>query len=330
MRNSTKIALLIAGILLVAGGVCWSLALVLIRGDWQRLSLYSFDTNEQQRTYTVPAEEVTSLRIDTKDHTVRILVEDTDQIQINYVERQNETYQLNVDDQGYLTVLQQTDRNWIQNWFPFPGWDSAAPDLVLTLPASLAGGAEIHTTSGNLYMEALSLSGPLQVETTSGDVKLTRIHIDDTFAFSSTSGDLQVDQCEMGKNENHLKTTSGDMALIDCQIHGNLQSTTSSGEASFLHVSITGDLSIRSTSGDLQVEAVSAQNFSFNTSSGDIAGVLWGDETMYSVQGSTTSGDVYLPTGNSQGVLSLVAKTTSGDIHLTMEPSSEESITRSE
>lgn len=320
MRKSTKIILGIAGSLIVVGGICWILVLALIHGDWQRLSVYDPDESTQRQTYSIPAEQVHSLQIQAVDHTVRILVADTDQVQISYMERQDETYSIDLDDQGNLTIHYQQDRHWIQNWFQLPGWDRQDTDLVLTVPNFLAGGAKIQTVSGNLYLEGLSIQGPLEVETTSGDVLLTNIHIHDKFDFSSISGDLQGIHCWINQNGSDLKTTSGDIALSDCQIQGSLQSSTVSGEADLQRVSVSGDLSLSSTSGDMDLENVSAQNYSFATTSGDIDGLLGGDETMYTVVSSTSNGDLRLPVGRAQGPLTLRVKTTSGDVNLAMEP----------
>ena len=115
MRKSTKIILGIAGSLIVVGGICWILVLALIHGDWQRLSVYDPDESTQRQTYSIPAEQVHSLQIQAVDHTVRILVADTDQVQISYMEQQDETYSIDLDDQGNLTIHYQQDRHWIQN-----------------------------------------------------------------------------------------------------------------------------------------------------------------------------------------------------------------------
>ena len=173
-----------------------------------------------------------------------------------------------------------------------------------TLIETSSGDIEISGANGNLEIEATSgdvevdeINGNLAIETTSGDQEVRNIQ-SESISLKSTSGDIEVSQFS---GEMEARTTSGELVIR--RGRGVMSFRTTSGNIEGYGLDLTGDLLVKATSGDIELEFVNEldqMNFDLQTSSGNLdVGSRSGERDMYIkrgpvfwVKGVTTSGNM--------------------------------------
>lgn len=180
------------------------------------------------------------------------------------------------------------------------------------VPNSYQNNIQVASLSGDILIEGLEQVANLELTTKSGDIELKnkviadRVHLESisgdidavsiksaSIVIRSISGDIQNKMLEGEKIQ--LKTTSGD--IENNRMKGQVEITTVSGEIETDYFDITGDSTINSTSGDIDIEFPS--------------------QASCKMSASSISGDVSFPHSESiigTGEYQVFFKTVSGDI----------------
>lgn len=313
MSKPAKTATIIAICLLSLGLLICTLVMVAIRWDIQYFSHW-FPQEDYQRTeYLAPAEDVKQLHVEDISFDLHLRATDTDQILVSYVESDLQNYEINLDEQGMLRIVNRVlRRKGPQFWFGFQSGPDT--DLYIDLPRKLAADLEIDVVSSDIHCNGLHTTGGLDITTASGDLSLMECRFDGGLSYATASGDLYLDGTDLG-NTSRLLTVSGDILLREGLCGGPLEIETTSGEIDLEHLEISDDLQIRSISGDMDLDAVSAQDITLESTSGDIEGNLIGDPGEYRLHSDTTSGDIHAP-HCSGSRYTLKVDTVSGDVEL--------------
>lgn len=179
-------------------------------------------------------------------------------------------------------------------------------EVTLALPASVCASLNIHTASGNVYVENLTFE-QLLIGTASGDMELHGVQAK-SIRLSSASGDAEI--CDANAAQMQLSSVSGDLTLHHSSAN-DMKLSSTSGDLT-LHQTNAAQLQLSTISGDIEMDGI-AKTISFSTVSGDAGLNLFGD-LLYSLSGKTTSGDVEvrLP---SQLQADIRCSSTAGDIH---------------
>lgn len=128
---------------------------------------------------------------------------------------------------------------------------------------------------------------------------------------SSISGNIRLLQA-IDANMVKISSTSGEIDLLDVMTNSNLRLITISGKISSRVLDCAGDLELKSTSGNLEVQKIQAATSKLTSISGSIeaeVSLLEGG----SLEAGSTSGSVNLDLRNSKD-LALTASSTSGSI----------------
>ncbi|MDF9838581.1 MULTISPECIES: DUF4097 family beta strand repeat-containing protein [unclassified Breznakia] len=186
---------------------------------------------------------------------------------------------------------------------------------------TLAGKIDINTSSGYISIE--NSIGDMNLDTSSGDVDL--IKTEGNLDINTTSGYVSIDS---GKGDKRIKTNSGDVdvnnseGILDINtssgyveaidIVGAAIITTSSGDIDVDFVEVTGDISLKATSGYIVCRCPENTAFSFkaDTNSGDIE-TNFDNRLSYSKGGDSAEGAV-----GENAKYKITLETTSGDIDL--------------
>ena len=180
----------------------------------------------------------------------------------------------------------------------------------------------VTSTSGEVRLGEVT-ADRVEVKTTSGDIRLERA--DAELSSSSTSGEVTV---LGGSGSRRLSTTSGDIRVLGADGSFELSSTsgrlsvegengcgdanTASGDVSISLEKLTGDITVHTTSGEVElgISEGEALEFSAATSSGEI-NTFFDDALSFSKKGNRAEGSV------GSGSRSTVKMTTSsGDIRV--------------
>ena len=298
MKKGTKIALLIALIMIAVGATICNIARgrgeslgALVANGGLTVSSGAHSLGGQQG-YTVclsgeerfAAAEVRVLDLDWLSGSVRVEPYDGKEILL----REESTRELTEGQRmrwklsnGRLSVV-----------FCANG-EHSLPEKALTvlLPRDYAAG-EIVTdaTSASVSLSALRANGKIAVETTSGDILLESCAAREA-KIDSSSGEVRVEASAMsGKID--IDTTSGAVTLLACAC-AELDVDTTSGALRAETTAVSGEINVETASGSVVLTGLpEGCRANVDTTSGDVA--LRYDEKPGEIEVETTSGDVTL------------------------------------
>lgn len=204
-------------------------------------------------------------------------------------------------------------------------------NLVLTVPAGwTAESLSVAATSAAIELRGMKAEGVLAAVATSGEVRLIDCSCR-TLTAGSTSGTVTMENCRC--EDLDAGSTSGGISLRGCETR-DLRLGSTSGALlaegcvcdSFKAGSTSGDISVHceaksiklgATSGAIRCEAVPAGcDVSIDTNSGTVRLSLRDTADDQRIEVETTSGDVYL---DLPGAMDLDFDTTSGKMHGRLE-----------
>ena len=203
--------------------------------------------------------------------------------------------------------------------------------LNIRIPEKWIGTVDISTQSGNVNVNdiastlvtvrAASTSGSVstyelqvadvQLITTSGDI-FAGPHRGGTITAGTTSGYMNIS--DVKAESASLSSVSGSISVRNAELTGVLTLHTTSGDIDLDDVSAAG-IETDTTSGDLELDEVDTQSLTFTSTSGSISGELL-HIAEFAANISTVSGDVSGVRSGSKGTRTLKIETVSGDIDI--------------
>ena len=203
--------------------------------------------------------------------------------------------------------------------------------VIIRIPEKWIGTVDAATQSGDVYASGLvSPQLTLRASSESGTVSVSELKIAE-MQLTTTSGDLYVNTTRGGtitagttsgymnisdvKAESvSLSSVSGNIFVRNAELTGTLTLHSTSGEIDLDDVS-AGSIEAGTTSGDLELDEVDTQSLAFTSTSGGISGeLLHAEEFGGSIH--TVSGSVSGVRPKEDGARTLKIETVSGDIDL--------------
>ena len=150
-----------------------------------------------------------------------------------------------------------------------------------------------------------------QLVTTSGNIFVSTTR-GGTITAGTTSGYMNIS--DVKAESASLSSVSGSISVRNAELTGVLTLHTTSGDIDLDDISAAG-IETDTTSGDLELDEVDTQSLTFTSTSGDISGeLLHADEFGGTV--TTVSGDISGIRSGSEGTRTFKIETVSGDIDL--------------
>ena len=203
--------------------------------------------------------------------------------------------------------------------------------VIICIPEKWIGTVDAATQSGDVYASGLvSPQLTLRASSESGAVGVSELKIAE-MQLATTSGDLFVNTIRGGavtasttsgyvslsdaKTENtSLSSVSGNIFVRNAELTGTLTLHSTSGEIDLEDVS-AGSIEAGTTSGDLELNEVDTQSLAFTSTSGGISGeLLHAEEFGGSIH--TVSGSVSGVRPKEDGARTLKIETVSGDVDI--------------
>lgn len=352
MKKALCICLIIAAVLLVAGGVCMTV------GFFRNGGFPSFPGKEyEEKTLTFP-KEAKEIRTNLGVQDILVKPGEDDEIRIRWFETENEPMLVASSD-GTVSVTdpKKNGFRFFWDWF----WYKEKKLLVtIELPAEFSGSLTLVTDTGSIEVQGTQIPGEgLTVRASTGSVKITDC------AFSSaeiraTTGETELENVTVGAKEGttgalRIAVETGEISCRnvtakDAELSAStgktetedlnctsFSSVTSTGEQSHTRLTVTGDAEIRVTTGDVETDTLTAGGALRVTSTtgsqslhgiragvsiwleattGSIRGSLRGTENYYAKDCSSGTGNMRLPQFAAGGTVPLTARTTTGSIRL--------------
>ena len=253
-------------------------------------------------------DSISALVVDVKEIRVKLLPSQDSSVHLQYPE--NEDLQWNISlKNGVLTIQENRKSTWF-SWTVIDDDDKAS--LRIALPESACPALTVNAGSADVTVDGRLQFADVELNTSSGDAefeaKAQSLHM------SASSGDLDLRNTEIGALTMH--TSSGEVKVenVTCT---SAQAHTSSGEIELHGVTASGELEMKTSSADIELERCDAASLTLKTSSGDIEAELLTPKT---IQTHTSSGSVRVPPTSSQSGGSCTANTSSGSIKITFAP----------
>ncbi len=338
MRTTTKIWLFTAALLVLLGGVAFTVLMAANGWDFEALSTSNFKTN----TYEIEEEfDSLSFNLDTAD--VWILPSEDGGCHVICHERENERHTVSVKD-GVLTLTLVDNNKWYENLFSFGSMkitvylpkeeyetltlrgvtgdftlgeglafssiDHKASTGDLTVKADVTGLLKAHLSTGHMKIEDLSV-GAMDLKTSTGHITLSSLQVAGQVKLAVSTGDIRLTDVSLGS-----LSTSGDTGDIHCKnllAAEALSITRDTGDVK-LEGCRAGSIGIQTSTGDVRFEESDADSLSVKTSTGDVTGTLLSEKIFYA---HTDTGRVNVPRGTSGGLCEV--ETGTGDILLSIK-----------
>lgn len=331
-----KIPLIIGAALIGLGVTTSVVALAIGQFDFDEL-----DGNIISKTYDITG-EFTSIDVDLNTSDFNIYVSRDDTNKAVCLEKENVTFDIKVENnvlkivENYeyelnllplsrktdvslfvskdvyesLNIVSSTGDVDISDTFTFTdvNIDITTGDVSFTSKAT--NNINIKATTGDVDVYKATANN-LTIDVSTGDVEIIESNLTGNINVELTTGDLEVDIISC--NDFKCKTTTGDKELSNVTCNNiNIQTTT--GSTKLDNVIASGDMNIKSGSGDITFSYSDAKNIYVESTSGDVSGTITSDKVF---NATSTSGNVKVPFSTTGGICQI--KTTSGDIKISIE-----------
>ncbi|MCR5611082.1 MAG: DUF4097 family beta strand repeat-containing protein [Clostridiales bacterium] len=261
-----------------------------------------------RKTMQFEASEFKDLDVDLSSYKLYVGVSEDGKAHIEYYENDRVTFDIGAAG-GVLKIKQK-----VKPLFFF-GTFSNDRQMLLLLPESFNGRADLECTSGEIRIDAVKTAGEVTIDVTSG----TAIIYDSSaqsFDLELTSGRIVAGRIECA-GRFAVDGTSGNILLenVSCS---DLHTHVTSGRIELKSI-VTGSARIEATSGNVSLESFDSGDTRIDLTSGTVTGTLVGNINDYTIESHMTSGKNSLPGNYGNGARKLYAELTSGTINISFE-----------
>ena len=317
MKKGTIIALIVAFLLILTGGV------ILVMG----LS-YAGDSAQEskltQQEMTVK-ESFDSIHIDTADCDVNFaMFSGRDDCMVAFREMDGVNHSVVVED-GTLKIKMTDDRKWTDYVLSEATAITEQMEMTVYLPAAEYESLQIRTTTGDIVLAQEPVFLDVLLRTNTGDISCTGVSGDALDCMSST-GDISVQnsapnilqlQSNTGDfavsavagNEIHMKTNTGEVDAENVNVQ-MFTCQTDTGDVELEQVLAEDYLQVFTDTGRVEVDNSDAGTVNIETDTGDVSGNFL---TPKWFQAYSNTGDVQVPHTRDGGECRI--QTDNGDIH---------------
>ncbi len=320
MKKTTKIWLITAGALVLAGCILFAGVMSTLKWDFAKLSTVSYETN----TYEID-DTFRNISIITDTADISFALSDNGKCTVECREEEHAAHSVAVE--GDTLVIRMNDRS---AWYDYIGVDFASPRITVCLPeaqyralsihgstgkAAIPGdftfeSAEITLTTGSVAYRAPT-SEAVQIKTTTGSIRAENLSAG-SLALAVTTGAVTASDVTC-KGDFTVDVSTGGTQLtgVSCQ---SLISKGTTGSISLNNVIATGSFLLERTTGAVKFNGCEAAEMSVKTTTGDITGSLLSAKVFLT---DTATGSVDVPKTATGGRCEL--KTGTGNIKMKID-----------
>ena len=319
MNRTTKIWLITAAALILAGCVIFGGALAVNQWNFSKLSTVKYETSQYE--IGEDFKDITFVG-DTAD--VSFVLSEDGKTRVTCYEETKAKHSVSVQD-GALTIrLEETKK-----WYDHIGINYGAPKITVEIPAGEYGALSLRASTGDVEIpkdfvfESMDISlstgdvtsgssvkGLAKVRATTGDISVSGVSATG-MELSVSTGKILVSELKC-EGDVQLKVTTGKVSLgnVECK---NLFSTGNTGGISLENVIAAEKFSIVRTTGKVKFARCDAAELFIKTGTGDVTGSLCSSKVFLC---QTSTGNVKVPQSVTGGKCEIITST--GDIKVTL------------
>lgn len=284
MKRSTKTWLIIAAVLVLAGGAVFTSALAKSSWDFTSLSTVEYETN----TYEID-DGFRNILITSDTEKISLVPSSDGKCRVTFVEKSKEQHTAAVED-GTLLIQK------ISSESQFTLFSLDEPSITISLPKGEYGWLQILEHTGDIdipgeYLfdsidlslstgdisSSASSSGLLRIKTDTGDIRISDISAGE-LDLSVTTGKVEAQAVRCAGNMEVIVTT-GKSRLTDISC-GSFSSAGTTGDIILENTTVKEMLSITRTTGDVELLKCDAAELLIATGTGDVTGSLLSEKVF--------------------------------------------------
>lgn len=238
MKKATKIWLITAGCLVVAGGIIFTAVMSALNWDFAPLSTAGRETN----TYEI-AEPFSNISLETDTADIVFALAEDGKCKIVCNEEKNAKHSLAVEED--TLVISVTDK---RTWYDHIGFSFAPQKITVYLPETEYHALSIHESTGNVEIPLNFAFWQADISVSTGNVGF----------FATAKRDLKI------------KTSTGDIRVENTSV-GSLDISTATGRTDLSNITSDGDITVGVTTGKANLSNVFCKNVISSGTTGDIS-----------------------------------------------------------
>lgn len=317
MGKTTKIWLVTAAFLVLAGCVLWAGVMAVYQWDFTELSTDQYET----KIYEI-SEDFYGISMDTDTADITFVLSEDAKCRVVCSEQKNVTHSVEVKE-GTLVIKTVDSRKWYEHI----GIHWGSPKITVHLPKEEYASLFVRENTGDIDIPSsfqfesvdLSLStGHVRISASASDAMKIKtntgsIRVENAYAgaldLSVSTGNITVSNviCH-GDASIHVSTGKSNLTDLQCK---NLTSDGDTGDISLSNVIAAEKFSIRRDTGDVKFHHCDAADIFVITDTGDVTGTFLSAKRFFV---ETDTGHVHVPKSNTGGRCEV--KTDTGDIRL--------------
>ena len=297
MSTRTKVWLIIAGTLVLLGGILFAGVMSTLGWDFTKLSTEKFETN----TYEI-SEAFDAISMDTDTADIVFAASDDGICKVVCYEQEYAKHSAVVEDD--TLIIRVADK---REWYQYIGINFSTPQITVYLPKTeynnllidgdtsdveipndfMFKNVDISLSTGDVEFCA-SASEMIKIKTSTGDICVENISAG-SLDLSVSTGKVTVTGVDCGDVKINVSTGKTNMTDIRCK---NLLSSGDTGDISLKNVIATEKFSIERSTGDVKLEKSDAAEIYIETDTGDVTGTLLTEKVFIA---ETDTGRVDVP-----------------------------------
>ena len=319
MRRAAKVFLIIALVLVLAGGGVFVWGMTKLNWNFSDLASVEYETNTFEIT-----ESFKDLSFDLNTADIVIKPAEDGVCRVVFREYEDEKHRAYVQGDTLMIAVEAQVRFAGFGFFPenlsatvyLPGNSYRALSVrTNTGDADFPEGfsferADISTSTGDVSCGA-DISGKLDISTDTGDAGVTGIKAGEVSVETKT-GEIKISRLSCGGSFD-VNTDTGDSDVSDVRCK-SFDFECDTGDAVFTNVIAEGLFSADSDTGDIKLVRCDAAGMKLESDTGDITGSLLSEKIFITEKGS---GDIRVPKTSSGGRCEI--KTTTGDVDIVID-----------
>lgn len=320
MKKTTKLWLVIAAFLVVAGLILFAAVMSKNKWDFTKLST----VNHERNTYEI-SETFHNLSINTDTADILFVLSEDEKCRVECYEEEKAKHSVTVENDTLIIKIIAE-----KSWYDHIGFNFDSPKMTVYLPKAAYTALSIDESTGDIKIPEEFKFESVDISLSTGDVDFSasalaliqiktstgRICVENTSAgellLSASTGDITVSDviCE---GDVTLRVSTGKVGLnkIACK---NLTSVGTTGDIFLTHVIAEENFSIMRTTGDVRFDNSDATEIFVETDTGDITGSLLTDKVFIT---HTDTGSIEVPKTVTGGKCEIITDT--GDIRITIK-----------
>ena len=297
MKKSVKIALILALILILVGGLLFVGASTEAHWDFESLKLESFEMNKYS-----PQQPIKSIVVETDTARVFLQPSQDGAVQVKCYEHMRAKHMVSAEGETLSIQLQDT-----RKWYDHIGISLQTPEITIYLPKEEYDTLAVRTTTGNTTINKDLEFQKIEIHQSTGGVRCDA-SATEQMKIRTRTGEIYLKDSKVGALE--LEVSTGDVTLENIRCN-TLESKGSTGDVTLKNTVADGLLSVKRSTGRVRLWDSDAAEIFVKTETGDVRGTLLTEKIFFA---KTDTGSVRVPESMQGGKCKIITDT--GDIDM--------------